>query len=343
MISEYGRVVKILLTIGLLLFGGLGGALITTWFSRKLRVNADKEHSLKLENKGNCRSQYYLSIKKAPTDLKFTFLIDNIPLAPVFKEAKRDLLKNEKKQIETTTSNPPTYIEAKKSTSNSKVTAVKPDSALKAGKDIGAKSGVLANLLGTLGSILPGSLGENLKKQAGSARNVQAKTAKATQAPQSAQRKMDSLKQSGRKLGVKESESEKNLRPMPKPRQKFEANNQNVFSTPAKNVAIKEKAPVEKMGFVQTQDIGAGESLLLTLRIGTKKNRYPVGSFSYTLKSQPMPLNQKLGKASLLEKKGLVHFEPIALWRYWLPTFSGLLMTLLILIGISYGLRFIWM
>ena len=348
-ISEYGRVVKTVLTIGLLLFGGLGGVLIITWFSRKLRVVADKEHSLKLVNQGNCCSQYYLSIKKAPSNLNFTFLINNIPLAPVFEESEEEVLENEEEYIETTTSNTPTHTEAKKSKDKSKAAAAKPEGALKAGKAAGAKTGVLANLLGTLGSILPGSLGKSLQKQAGVARDVQSKTAKATQAPQSAQRKMDSLKQSGGKLGVKASKSEQNSRPTSRrgtgAEKKFDKNERDVVSNPPANnsVVIKRKVAVEKTGFVQTKDMEPGESLFLTLRIGTQEKRYPAGSFGYTLESQTMPLNRKLGETSPTIKNGLVHFEPIAFWRYWLPTLSRIFVILLILLGFFYGLTFIWM
>ena len=339
--SEYGSVVKIALTLGLLLFGGWGSALIIIWLSRKLRVRADKEHTLKLVNQGNSSNQYHLSIKKAPPNLKFTFLFNNIPLALVFEEVEKET-PDEEEPVETEVANTTGVVKQSKQKDKSKSAAVKPDGAIKAGKSVGEKSGLVANILGTLGNILPGSLGKNLKEQAGKARTVQAKTARATQAPQSAQRKMNSLKQSSGRLGVKKSEDKRDSKPALWTERTFEAKEERVVSRPTSDIVVKRKKIVEKNNSVQTKDINPGETLLLTLRIGTQEKRYPVGSFGYRLESQPMPLNERLGKVPPTVKNGLVHFEPIASWRYWLPFLSGVLVVLFALVGVFYGLIFIW-
>ena len=340
--SEYGLLVKIVLTVGLILCGGWGSVLVVIRWARKLRVEADIDHKLKLVNMGNSRSQYYLAIKKAPPNLSFTFLVGDTPLAPVFNE--EEILEEEVRgKVERV--NTPSQVAENAPKDKSKAVAVKPDGALKTGKAVGEKSGVLANVLGTLGGILPGSLGKGLQKQAGKARDVQAKTAKATQAPQSAQRKMDSLKQSGGKLGVKKSKNEENLRPSSgagtRAGRKFEPSNPSVVSSPpANNVVIKRKKIVAD--FVQTKDIEPGEGLLLILRVGKREKRYPVGSFGYTIVSQPMPLNKKLGEVSPTLRNALVDFEKISVWRYWMPFLSGVFVLLFTLIVVFYGLSFIW-
>ncbi len=50
--------------------------------------------------------------------------------------------------------------------------------AVKTGQAVAAKTGAAASLIGTLGSILPGKMGDGLKSQADAARDMQAKTAK---------------------------------------------------------------------------------------------------------------------------------------------------------------------
>jgi hypothetical protein len=82
--------------------------------------------------------------------------------------------------------------------------------------------------------------------------------------------------------------------------------------------------------------------LVLTLRIGTSKWRYPQGSFLYTLWSEQVPVEPLAAEIPAMHKDGTVHFEPVAAWRYWLfPLTSGLVISLSLL-TVVFSLFFIW-
>ncbi|MCP4142914.1 MAG: hypothetical protein GY755_21940 [Chloroflexi bacterium] len=344
--AEYGLLVQIALTIVLILLGLWISVTFIRWLLRSLRVEADQLQTLKLANQGNAICQYHLSVKTTAPNLKFTLYSDDYPLAPVFEEIEEEVVEKQADMKEDKKKK--TSISAANTSTESVIKTEKPkadaDGALKAGKDVGVKSGVLANLLGTIGSILPGSLGSSMDGAAGQARNVQSKTAKAVQAPQSAQRKMDSMKSSGGRLGVKADaapEPAGNARKV-RGRKMPETREQNEFSRPARDVIKKIKRTVEKVGVVQTVDLGPGENFLLTLKISKEGKRYPVGIFGYSLESQPVPLDKKLGNAPMTMKKGSVHFDPIARWRYWVPGLSVIFYLLLLAMLSYYLFLFIW-
>jgi hypothetical protein len=335
-------IAEIILTALLVLVLGGGSILLAVWLGRALKVKADREHTLKLKNRGNCRSQYQLSIKDTRPELTFTVLSNNVPLATVVEDV-------EKEEFEVT----PEYV-AESATAQPVVSkkteklkdAVKPGDALKTGQSVAAKSGILASLLGTLGSILPGKLGASLKAQAGTARNVQANTAKAVQAPQAVQRKADALGQASGKLGVKtpekagQSQSGNNI-----PQSNFEQGSPSALTQQQQHVGVVRqsiKQLQERYMYVQTAALDPGKSMQLTLRIGTNQKRYPSGSLNYTIQSQQVPLDTSLGSADPVEQNGVVHFEPIGEWRYWLPATSSSLVILGALFGIFYGLSLIW-
>jgi len=342
--SEYGLLVQIALTAVLILIGlGFSVAFIR-WLVRSLRVEADQLHTLRLANHGNAVCQYHLSVKTTAPNLKFTLFSDGIPLAPVFEEIEEEVV--EERAVVKEDAKKASSVSAVNTSAQSatKTEAPNTDGALKAGKDVSVKSGVLANLLGTLGSILPGSLGASMKGAAGSARKVQSTSAKAVQAPKSAQRKMDSMKKSGGRLGVKAEDAPVGGVGKPKAggRRTSNKREQAEFSRPMRDVVKTIKRTVEKIGVVQTVDLNPGENLFLTLEISKQSKRYPSGSFGYSLESLPVPLNKRLGNAPLAVKSGVVHFETIARWRYWMPGLSVTFYLLLLAVLAYYLLLFIW-
>ena len=354
MISEYGNTVKIALSIVLFLFIGGGSAFLVRWLGRILRVKADREHSLKLVNRGNCHNQYHLSIIEAHPDLRFNFFYEGVPLAPVLENLTEEHKEARKKNKPDAPDKPARAARATQKVQEGKSPSAKvnADGAMKAGKSVSEKSGMIANLLGALGNILPGSLGQNLKAQAGVARNVQTKSTKAVQAPQSMRRKIGAVKQSSGKLGVKASQDKEKAISAPDmnltrgeqgwvsaSETGIKRNDRDALSALPTDIMQKK---VSVHGLVQTKDLEPGEILFLTLKVGTKQKRYPVGSLGYTLISQPIPLNKKLGEVPSMQKVGLVNFGSIALWRYWLPTLSGTLIISFAFIGILRGLFFIW-
>ena len=317
---------KVMLSAGaaIAIFGV--GILFVVLLIRALRVKADREHIVTLVNTGNCQSKYHLWAESTEPELTFGFFFNQIPLAPV------------EEMIEETIEEAPEAAQTKKGKQRrGKKASPKSGDAIKTGQAVAAKTGAAASLIGTVGAILPGKLGDGLKSQAGAAREMQAKTAKATQAPKAAQRKMDSLKQSGGKLGVKTDVKNNQV-------SATKTNGQDAYESNAQlevpGVMRKLKKVVRKSEngaiMVQAMETGPGEKLDLSLKIGKSKKRYPTGSFSYTVWSQQVPMDDRFGSAEPVAKNGLVSFKPIGGWRYLLPgVCSGLVMLLALFAVIS--------
>lgn len=320
--------IDLFLTAALLLVVVGCGVLVSVLLRRVLQVKADREHALKLTNLGNCRSHFRLSIIQTHPELAFTFLSNRIPLAPIVEPVERpetEEVESNAAQVEPATAPPSAGKPALP-----QPPAIKPDGALKAGQSVAAKSGVAAGLLGTLGSLLPGKAGADLKAQAGAARQVQAGASKAVQAPQSVQRKAGALGQAGGRLGVQVRAPAGASAPQASPAY--------AVKTPAPAAPAAGNNPL----VVQTPALEPGESLLLTLRIGKTQKRYPSGSFHYTLESRPVPQDASLGSPDAVSRQGMVYFRPVGAWRYWLPGIASGLVLLSALLGILYGLVFIW-
>ncbi len=311
---------------------------------RSLQVEADQLETFKLMNQGNSACQYHLSVLSPVSELKFTLYADGVPLAPVYEEIEERVV--EEKTVTQVESKAAAAIPATDANQKEvkRVEPVNADDALQKGQDASAKLGVMANLLGILGSVLPGSLGKSVKGAAGGARKAQATSAKAVQAPRSAQRKMDAMKKSGNRLGVQADEKAgaQVAQPRVGARQMREQRQQTEISSSTREVVRTVKKTVEKVGVVQTVDLYPGEALFLALEISKQGKRYPTGSFGYSVESQPVPLNKQLGKAPKTMKKRQVHFAAIAGWRYWLPSVSVMLYLALVALFIYYSILFLW-
>ena len=323
-------VFRIILSLGVaILLTGLSVIAIYLVF-RWLRVKADREHTIRLVNQGNCRCQYHLWVECPQPELTFKFLSNQIPLSQV-KEKQED------SKVEAAIAELP-------QTKNRELVENQPAlvhsaAPLKKAQAVAAKGGAAAGLLGTLGSILPGKLGASLKAKAEIARNVQSDTAKAVRAPQSAQRQIDALKKSGEKMGVHAEASDHQVEKAALSEAKF---------SPSMRIhemaSDKKEAKVFSGGTIKVETVGVcpGETLLLNLKIGTARRRYPAGSFSYTIHSQQIPLDDHFGSASPVKKTGLVTFPPIATLRYWLPALSSMILVLFTLSGSFVLILLIW-
>lgn len=347
-ILELGLFGKIILSAALGFFGLIFSILIILWLVRMMRVEADQIETLKLSNHGNCTCQYQIAVNSPTSNLKFTLYADGVPLAPVFEEIEEDVVEqkaaaNKTDQPKPAKTTPATNTSAQQATKTAKVDQ---EGTLKKGQEASAKVGIMANILGIVGSILPGKMGESVKGAAGGARKVQKTSAQVVQAPKSAQRKMDAMKRSGSRLGVKGNATPDNgsgaPQPKPRGRQMNGKREQTEFSRPTRDVVKKVKKIVEKVGVVQTVDVDPGEVLYLALEISKKGRRYPTGSFSYSIESQPVPLNKRLGEAPAAVKKGQVHFKRIGFWRYWMPSVSVLVYLLLLGLAIYYTYLYLW-
>jgi len=344
---ELNLYAQIALTILLAVLGIAVSVMVVRWLVRVMRVEADQSQTLRLVNQGNCASQYHLSVDTPAPNLKFSFNVDGIPLAPVYEEIEEEIVEEETvvqagQKTAATAAVPATNTSAQAAQKTEKLNT---GDALQKGQDASAKAGVLANLLGVIGSVLPGSLGKSVKGAAGGARKAQATSAKAIQAPKSAQRKMDVAKKSGSRLGLKADAAQDTgvvARPKPRAGQAHAKRDQAEFSRTTRNIVKKIKKTVEKVGVVQTVDLDPGDVLFVTLEISKQGKRYPTGSFGYSLESQPVPLNRQFGDAPAAVKKGQVHFAPIARWRYWMPSISVSLYLILLALLAYYLILYIW-
>lgn len=321
-----------------LLTGGAGlailglGILLVVVLVKVLRVEADREHIVRLINTGNCQSKFYLWAETTEPELAFGFYFNQIPLAPV-----EDL-------IEEVVEASPEVVQAKSDKKKrGKNAAGKTGEVLKTGQAVAVKTGAAASLIGTVGSFLPGKAGEGLKSQADAARSIQAETAKATQAPKAAQRKMDSIQQSSGKLGVKTDLSIKQGGTAKVDKQEvFEAGPQMESADVVRKVKKVLRRSETGALIVQAVETGPGEKLEIALNIGKTKRRYPTGSFSYTVWSQQIPTDDRFGSGEPVAKNGLVSFKPIGAWRYMLPGLCSVLVMLLALFGLISVIPLIW-
>jgi hypothetical protein len=192
--------------------------------------------------------------------------------------------------------------------------------------------------LGGLGNLLPGSLGNKLKSQGAAIRGVQTKALRTTQAPISAQRKVDALKREGGRVtgGAKGGGSTIRGKQAPMGPQVRDA-------AVSKQHRRAQTSTEHTTGVyrVQTVEVDPGESLSLNLHIGSKKRRYPGGSFLYTIQSQQKPLESVDVEIPPVSSRGTVHFKSIAAWRYWLPLIISGMVVVMTLLSLIYYLTFL--
>ncbi|OQY36226.1 MAG: hypothetical protein B6243_03680 [Anaerolineaceae bacterium 4572_5.2] len=310
-------------------------------FYRLLLVKGDREHTITLTNRGNLQSFYQLQVEATEPLLSFKFFYDGIPLAGVPEPVLQEVEEGEEAaapEDEHTPEPPAAQPASGKSKASSPGASV--DKTAKKGQAAASKVGLVASFLGALGSLIPGGAGRKLSKQGAAARSVQTGTIKAAQAPKSMKRKTDAVKGSGSKLGMKTSSGGSTTR--------------NGAAAPEIQEGVVAPPPAQKTtskieviehwlhNCVQTKDVDPGESILLTLRIGSQKKRYPKGSFVYVIHSQQVPLEEVDVEVPLVSTRGTVYFKPISWWRYWLPTLAVLAIVLATLLSFYYYLAVVW-
>ncbi|MEA2008699.1 MAG: hypothetical protein U9O54_06225, partial [Chloroflexota bacterium] len=313
-------------------------------FYRLLLVKGDREHTITLTNRGNLQSFYHLQVEATELLLSFNFFYNGIPLAgvpePVLQEVEVSEEGVSPKDEQTPEVLPDHSPAAQPAASKSKASTPDVDKASKKGQAAASKIGVVASFLGALGSLIPGGAGRKLSKQGAAARSAQTGTIKATQAPKSMKRKTDAVKGSGGKLGMKTStgggatwDDQASIEIQ-----------KGVAAPPQTQEAPSQVEVVEHWlhNCVQTKDIDPGESILLTLHIGSQKKRYPKGSFVYVVHSQQIPLEEVKVEVPIVSTRGIVYFKPIPWLRYWFPSLSILAIVLATLLSFYYYLAFVW-
>jgi hypothetical protein len=357
---------KLAMTGGIVLFViGLCG-LFLAGLQRLFRVTVQRVHTLYLKNLGNVASVYHLTAESLEPSLKFQFFQNDIPLTEVEVAVEpqvvativqRPSIVPENNKPAATNAAPAKTLAAVNNT-QPKMTAQGVGGAPGAGKaaeKVVAKSGALASLLGTVGGLLPGSLGKSLKEQSAMVRVAQSKTKDVAQKPQEMQRKLDQMQKDSGKLGVKTPNNaalpQSGQAAMPGPTQTTSLGQvqttavqpgtgsytQAAVSAPVRSAAMQVKK------FYRTSEVGPEETIQLTLQITPKSRIIPEGSFLYTIKSQQVQLEKFEKEIAPLSKQGVVYLNHIARWHYWLPNLISVFLVFAGLATIGYSIYRLWL
>jgi hypothetical protein len=335
-----------------------------------LKVKTDREHVIKLTNRGNFPSVFQLSVASSEKQLGFGMSLNGIPLVPVpvVEEPLAEEPEEEVQPAAPAASQAPagqTVRAAAASTAqpaaDKKKSAVSAEGAAKGGQAVAGKMGLAATILGTLGELLPGSLGKSFRANSTAVRDTQSKTISAAQAPVNTQRNLDSLKEETGKVAPQKPAAA--AQPQPKspaqPPAAFQpqasASNQpgaapsqtlqntQTPSVHSKPIATKKEKALPSDYLVQTQPLEPGAAYSLTLKIGGLKRRYPQGTFAYTVKSLQMPRENVAGSAEPVVREGVVHFPRVGIWRFWIAPFTNILVMAIMLLIYILIFRIIWL
>jgi len=355
---------KIALTGGIVLFMiGLCGLFIAG-LQRLFRVTVQRVHTLYIKNLGNVASVYHLTAESLEPNLKFQFFQNDIPLTEVEVALEPQVVATVvQRPMVAPANNKPAATSAAPAQTLAAANNAQPKMALqgaggapgagKAAEKVVAKSGALASLLGTLGGLLPGSLGKSLKEQGAMVRVAQSKTKDVAQKPQEMQRKLDQMQKDSGKLGVKTPNAalpQAGQAAMPEPTQIFSTGQVQTTAVPTgaggqpqpTGAIPVRSAAAQVKKFYRTSEAGSEETLQLTLQISSKSRVAPEGSFLYTVKSQQVPLDKFDKEITPLSRQGVVYFGSIGKWHYWLPNLLSFLVVLSGLAAIGYSIYRIW-
>jgi hypothetical protein len=310
--------------------------------NRLLRVRLERKHTVRLENRGNCRSMYYLNVSSLEPSLRFALFAQGVPLVEV-----RDV---DEEQIpaflpDSTVAVSPAPAAVKKAGTTSGPASVNTAAAVKAGQATAAKAGTVASLLGSLGRLLPGSLGAGLRAQSAQARELQTGTSRAIQAPQAIKSQVGSVqKESGKLAGAKPTAS-RPAASSPAQASHSKPATRTLNAPTGSGAPAPSRVHLTSVGAayrVRLPELEPGQSFDLTLQIGIRGKRYPAGSFPYVLESEQIALDFPDLAGKPLQRSGVIYFQPVRAWRYWLPTFSAILLVLLGVASLVYAYLLIW-
>jgi hypothetical protein len=311
---------------------------------RTLAVKHSREHIIKISNQGNFTSTFKLSVVDVETMFDFKILFDDIPLVPVLQ------IEEPQPNLDTQIADQPSSpLQKNQPVQNKAASADKKSGAMgnfsKGGRAVAAKSGQAASFLGTLASLLPGSMGSGLRAQSEGLRQTQSKAQAAAMAPENTKHKVEALQQqSGRMVSNTSSASVGNP---PSVRQLGSAHpkpvSEPVNSPPVRpNLAAGKRTLPTSIYAVQTQPVEPGDTLSLTLQVEVPKRSRPSGSYAYTLTSQQIPVEALNTEQPPITRQGVLYFPPVEFWRYWLPPVASFLVIAIFAFVLIFIFRFIW-
>jgi len=335
--------VKIILSIVVVLVLAIICGLILPRLRRRFYHTLHQDHTIHLRNQGNVTSVFHLIAESVEPLLTFQLFQNGIPLAEVFVSVEPATIQ---------LAQPQTSLEGKPnpepSTTISKSMPARiganPMASIggagKAGEKVIAKTGAAASLLGILGGLLPGDLGKTIKDQGNAVRGMQTKTKDIMDKPQAMQRKLDQVQKDTGKLGVKSPTLQ-----MPAASEKLSTEGEQPESSKSQREHSSGRAPAidtELIKYFSTGEVEPGETVELTLRIGSKRRTRPAGSFLYHLKSQQVPVEKFEKKILPVTKQGVVNFEHFNPWRFFIADGLSALVILAGLLAALFGISLVW-
>ena len=309
---------KTLLT-GLAIFAlGGGCTLVVLFLRRRLSIQRERKHLVRLSNPGNVPSLFNLHIKTAQPDLQFKLFLGSGPLEEIPVPVEDPLLESMR-----VAEKPPALA----SMQPAQEKAAQPEpAAFKTngnGKNVIQHGRTLAYGLERLGSFLPGEAGQWLRQQGQTVGKMQRGVTQVVQMQEHVKRKAYPRVKKPALPEAAQAEPARNL-----------------VSPPQNESAAK---IIPSTYAAKTLPVQPGESVDLTLRITPANRRYLQGQFEYQIISHQQPLTPIEGIPGVMQKMAVVNFPPISRVRLWLPTLLSGFFILSTLLGIAFSIQFIWL
>lgn len=271
------------------------GTAVLPWLRRLFAPDPKREHIVKLRNRSNFPCSFEIEFESEADDLQGAFYFKGSPL-PKAKTAVRPMIQpNAPHQAgiqgpSTKTSSGPDLSKAK-----GKLTLLSP----------------IISILGSVGGLIPGSIGASMKEAANNMRKSQMDARIALDAPEMAKKRVNAIStQSARVMGTNEPSSEVVETKIDVVRDR----------SPQEEIQGEKISPEMSGGSEErfiTKSIAEGEKIELDLRL--RWNKYEHLSFSkvYCLKVSQRPTGeQSLGTPTTEEHEAFVTFPAGKMWGY---------------------------
>ena len=258
-----------------------------------LKIRIQKKYSILLGNQGNIKSKYSLKILPANKILEYTLKSRNGKLVQI-EEEKVEFLNSVEESEESPGTKRPGLEKRNPGQVSKKI-----GQAADTGRKVSGVAGGIASILGIIGSLLPGKLGQNLRQSGAQARQVQTKTRQALNAPQATTRKLDALKTEGSRFSSgSNSTAQTKLQQQPPASggRKRKTQNSIFFRT-------------------ETKELQPGESIEIQLRVRKAQKKHPENNFVVEFQSLQKPTSFRSGALRPMKQKLHVRFPEIPLWR----------------------------
>jgi hypothetical protein len=340
------NILDMLLTVFVALVVGAMCIFVVRYLLRVLRPASAQQHTLQLENRGNCRSIYYIAVQAADPNLNFELRYGGTPLveAPLMDEIIEEV-SEEAPQAAPDLAQPVGGAPAQ-----SQKPAKKPadiSGATKKAQAAAGKVGILSSLLSALGALLPGSLGAGFRQQAGTLRGVQTDATKVIRTPQTVQTQVGAVKTESARLSGGAAAQRQPVKGASKTAALSSSVAVQTVSPAAfssvTTTNIKQVVRPDQPYRAQTPEIGAGEVLALTLRIDRVHRPFAAGSVAYAVQSEQVALDFPEAIAEPLTRHAVAHFAPVSIWRRALRWLAALLVILASVIVFLYVYLLIWL